>query len=126
MPGDEFPTGHPLAAASGAAFLTVVFAQAANAFACRSSTRWAGSIGWLTNRLLLLGVTFGVLFSLTLLLVPPIAHELGQTGPPLVGWLAALASAGILLAVDAADKHRRRHRQTRSSQSVQATPVVVT
>ena len=42
-------------AASGAAFIAVVLGQAANAFACRSATRWPGDSGWTTNRLLLGG-----------------------------------------------------------------------
>ena len=49
-PGEPFPTGHDLLAASGAAFLTVVLGQKANVFACRSSTRWPGALGWSTNR----------------------------------------------------------------------------
>ena len=44
-PGDSFPTGNALAAASGAAFMAVVFAQAGNAFACRSTSRWPGALG---------------------------------------------------------------------------------
>ena len=82
------------AAASGAAFMTVVLAQAANAFACRSSTRWPGDLGWTTNRLLLPAIAIGLAFSLVVLLVPPIAHELGQATPPLVGWLMAFAAPG--------------------------------
>ena len=41
-PGEPFPTGDVVLSASGAAFITVVFGQVANAFACRSSTRWPG------------------------------------------------------------------------------------
>ena len=73
--------GATLAAASGAAFMAVVLAQAANAFACRSSTRWPGDLGWTTNRLLRPAVAIGLAFSLVVLLVPPIAHELGQATP---------------------------------------------
>ena len=51
-PGDAFPTGHALMAASGAAFAAVVFGQAANAFACRSTTRSPRQLGWTSNRLL--------------------------------------------------------------------------
>ena len=51
-PGDTFPTGHALVAASGAAFAAVVIGQIANAFACRSATRWPGALGWTSNRLL--------------------------------------------------------------------------
>ncbi len=110
-PGEPFPEGHALVAASGAAFMTVVIAQSANAFACRSASRWPGALGWFTNRLLLIGVGFGFAFSLTVLLVEPVADQLVQASPPLLGWLIALASAGVLLGVDALDKRWRRRRQ---------------
>jgi hypothetical protein len=123
-PGDSFPTGQPLLAASGAAFVTVVIAQSANAFACRSASRWPGALGWFTNRLLIVGVTFGLAFALAVLFMDPIAAELGQASPPLVGWLVALASAGVLLAVDALDKRsRRRHRDHRASLRTRERPV---
>lgn len=109
-PGNPFPTGHELAAASGAAFITVVFAQTANVFACRSSSRWPGALGWFTNRLLVPAALIGLAFSLMELWVPPIARLLGQWNPPMWGWVVALASMPILLAVDALDKHRRSRR----------------
>jgi calcium-translocating P-type ATPase len=108
-PGDPF-SDYSLFAASGAAFITVVLAQSANAFACRSSSRWPGALGWFTNRLLLVGVAFGLAFSLAVLFIDPIAHELGQANPPLAGWLVAFASAGVLLTVDAVDKRLRGRR----------------
>jgi magnesium-transporting ATPase (P-type) len=107
-PGDPFPHGQPLAAASGAAFMTIVIAQTANAFACRSSTRWPGSLGWATNRLLIPAALIELLFSLSVLFIGPIADELGHANPPLAGWLVAVAAAGTLLAVDALDKRHRR------------------
>jgi calcium-translocating P-type ATPase len=119
-PGDSFPTGDALFAASGAAFITVVLAQSANAFACRSASRWPGALGWFTNRLLLIGVAFGLAFSLAVLLIEPIADELGQANPPLAGWLVAVASAGVLLAVDVVDKRWR----VRSAHSTTARPTV--
>ncbi|HET6949210.1 MAG TPA: cation-translocating P-type ATPase C-terminal domain-containing protein, partial [Acidimicrobiales bacterium] len=109
-PGDPFPDGHTLAAASGAAFMTVVLAQTANAFACRSATRWPGALGWTTNRLLIPAASIGLTFSLVVLFVPSIAHELGHTNPPLAGWAVAVLAAGVLLAVDAIEKGRRRAR----------------
>ncbi|MEI8240640.1 MAG: cation-transporting P-type ATPase, partial [Actinomycetota bacterium] len=51
-PNQPWPNAHGIAAASGAAFLTVVFGQKANASACRSSTRRPGQLGWTSNRLL--------------------------------------------------------------------------
>jgi magnesium-transporting ATPase (P-type) len=112
-PGEPFPGGHVAAAASGAAFMTVVFAQSANAFACRSFTRWPGELGWTSNRLLLPAIAAGVGFSFLVLLVPAAADELGHASPPLVGWLVAILSVGALLGVDAIDKHHRRRSAVR-------------
>nr|WP_275588461.1 cation-transporting P-type ATPase [Microlunatus panaciterrae] len=109
-PGRPFPTGHDLMAASGAAFMTVVIAQTANAFACRSSTRWPGALGWTTNRLLIPAASTELAFSLVVLLVTPIALVLGQAPPPLAGWAVAFGSAAALLAVDALDKRIRSRR----------------
>jgi len=106
-PGDDFPTGHDLHAASGAAFMTVVIAQTANAFACRSATHWPGRLGWTTNRLLPPAATIELAVSLAVLLIPAIADELEHAAPPLVGWVIAVLAAGAVLAVDALDKRRR-------------------
>src|SRR5690606_36891669 len=104
-PGDAFPDEHS-AAASGAAFMAVVAGQMANAFACRSATRWPGSLGWTTNRLLLLAIPAGLAFAALVLFVGPIADELGQEPPPAAGWVFVALAAPVLLAVDAFDKHR--------------------
>jgi calcium-translocating P-type ATPase len=111
-PGDDFPTGDALTAASGAAFMTVVLAQTANAFCCRSSTRTPRQLGWTTNRLLIPAVSIELAFSLTVLYVDPIAGELGHANPPLAGWAIALASAPLVLAVDWVYKLHRRQRPT--------------
>jgi len=78
--GETFPTGQPLLAASGAAFSAVVIGQAANAFACRSTTRWPGALGWTSNRLLL-GAVASSLLLLVLLLATPLAGAIGQAPP---------------------------------------------
>jgi magnesium-transporting ATPase (P-type) len=114
-PGDPFPEGHALAAASGAAFMAVVIAQTANAFACRSSSRWPGALGWRTNRLLIPAATIEFAFSLVVLFTGPVADELGHASPPLAGWAVAVLGAGALLVVDALDKRRRRSRSGPSS-----------
>jgi magnesium-transporting ATPase (P-type) len=109
-PGEAFPTGHDLMAASGAAFLTVVLAQTANAFACRSSSVPPWTLGWTTNRLLIPAASVGLTFSLAALLVGPFARVLDQAPPPAAGLLVAVVAAPVLLAVDAVDK-RIRHRR---------------
>jgi hypothetical protein len=92
--------------------MTVVIAQTANAFACRSSSRWPGALGWTTNHLLIPAATVELAFSLIVLFIDPIADELGHAPPPAIGWLVAVLAAGVLLGVDAADK-RWRHQSGR-------------
>jgi magnesium-transporting ATPase (P-type) len=111
-PGGPFPSGHDLMAASGAAFMTVVFGQKANVFACRSSTRWPGALGWTTNRLLVPAGLVELAFSFAVLLVTPVAVVLGQASPPPAGWAVALLAPAAVLAVDALDKRRRARATT--------------
>jgi hypothetical protein len=109
-PGDAFPTGSPLLAASGATFATVVIAQTANAWACRSPDVWPGALGWATNRLLVVGASVELALATSFLVVPPIAEALGHRAPGAAGWAVAVASAPLVLAADAAHKARRRRR----------------
>jgi magnesium-transporting ATPase (P-type) len=112
-PGEEFPTGHALARASGAAFMTVVLGQVANAFACRSSTRTPNQLGWTTNRLLIPAKSIELTFTLVVLFVDPIARKLEHANPPLAGWAVALASIPLVLTVDWLDKHGRQRQSAR-------------
>ena len=112
-PGDDFPAGQVALMASGAAFATVIVGQTANAFACRSSTRWPGSLGWTTNRLLILAVIADLAIAAAMLGVPILANALGQAVPGAVGWAIALATVPLVLGLDAAYKALRK----RSDQS---------
>jgi len=109
-PGEAFPKGAVLLAASGAAFAAVVLGQAANAFACRSEIEWSGALGWLGNRLLVIAVSVDLLIAASLVFVPPLARVLGQAPPTAAGWIVALLAAPAVLAVDALDKAVRRRR----------------
>jgi magnesium-transporting ATPase (P-type) len=111
-PGDPFPNGAIAAAASGAAFLAVVAGQAANAFACRSSTSPARALGWTTNRLLIPAISIGVAVSLLAVLIPPVAEQLEHQLPTLGGWLVVLATPAVVLGVDTLAKvgSRRKRR----------------
>lgn len=109
-PGEAFPGGDVLLQASGAAFATVVIAQAANAWACRSSTRWPGSLGWFSNHLLVWGKSVELALAGVFLFVPALASLLDQALPSVAGWTVALAAAPAMLAVDAAYKAVRRRR----------------
>ena len=112
-PGEEFPGGQIALAASGAAFLTVVLAQIANAFACRSFRQTPWQLGWLTNRLLVAAVGVALLIALVMLAWNPIAELLGQALPGVVGGVIAVASMPVLLAVDALVKWRVLRRARR-------------
>jgi magnesium-transporting ATPase (P-type) len=113
-PGHGFPTGHPVAAASGAAFMAVVLGQMANAFACRSTTRRPGALGWRTNRLLLLAVLLELLLLLGFLGIGPVARTLDHAWPPLAGALVALLAVPAVFAADALHKwSRQRDRPVR-------------
>lgn len=115
-PGEAFPGGQIALAASGATFAAIVLAQTANAFACRSSTRWPGSLGWTTNRLLIPAVLIDLAVAATFLFVPALANALGQAVPTWSGWAVALGGIGVLLGVDALDKSIvRRRRRVRGS-----------
>ena len=99
--GDGFPTGAPLYAASGAAFLTVVVAQKANAFACRSTRRPAWKIGWFANRFLLVAVLVELAFAGAVIAIPAAADLLDHRWPPAGAWVLVLLSAPEVLVVDA-------------------------
>ncbi|HEX6222438.1 MAG TPA: cation-transporting P-type ATPase [Acidimicrobiia bacterium] len=106
-PGDSFPDS-AMATATGAAFATVVLAQTANAFACRSSTRPVWHLPLRGNKLLIGAVLVELAIAAIFLLVPPIAGMLGHESPPVAGWAIALASIPLLLAVDTVHKSLRR------------------
>ncbi|WP_086824092.1 cation-transporting P-type ATPase [Allokutzneria sp. NRRL B-24872] len=99
-----------LALASGVAFSAIVLGQLANAFACRSETRWVGATGFRGNRLLLGAVAVELAVLLVFLLLPPFPEVLGGAFPDLGGWLLALAVIPVLVAADAADKAMRGRR----------------
>ena len=103
-PGESFPSGPPLLAASGAAFTAMVIGQMANAFACRSASRPPWRLGWTTNRMLLGAVAVECVLLLGFLLVPVMAELLDHSFPPPAGLAVAVLAAPALLAVDAADK----------------------
>ncbi len=110
-PGDSFPTGHALMAASGAAFAAVVLGQLANAFACRSATRPPWQLGWSSNRLLLWAVGIELLVLTLLLVVAPIARLLEHTTPPAAGLIAAALTAPLVIAADRIHKAIRARKR---------------
>ncbi|MEP7112882.1 MAG: cation-transporting P-type ATPase [Ilumatobacteraceae bacterium] len=109
-PGDTFPNGSTLYAASGAAFLAVVLGQKANAWACRSETEPPWRLGWFGNRLLVYTAVGELLFAVVCLGFGPVADSLKNRFPPI---LAALTAVGAIPAVWLIDAWWKRQRAGR-------------
>lgn len=112
-PGEAFPIGASLAAASGAAFTSVVLGQAANSFACRSTTRVVWKVPFGANRFLLVAVAVELIL-LAVFLIPPISVFLGQAIPSPGAVLVAMCSMPLIVLCDSLQKtmHQRRSRST--------------
>lgn len=98
--GGAPPGSETLFMASGAAFTTVVLAQLANAFACRSATMPPWQQGWGTNRLLLWSVGVEMVALAVFLFAAPVANVLGHAPPPPAGLAIAVLAMPAVLAVD--------------------------
>jgi magnesium-transporting ATPase (P-type) len=112
--GDQSIDSGLLAAASGAAFATVVLSQLGNAFACRSTTLPAWRLGWMTNPLLLWAIAAELLLLGMFLFAPPVASLLGQGAPSPLGWGFAFMAPFAVVAVDAFHKKLRAVHQEQS------------
>ncbi|AXJ09648.1 cation-transporting P-type ATPase [Arthrobacter sp. PM3] len=121
-PGAELPVADVLMAASGAAFTTVVLAQLANAFACRSATVPPWRLGWFTNRLLVWAVLAELGLLCVFLFVGPVAALLGHAPPTPGGLAVAMAAVPAVLLADWLYKIVR-HRRTGSPAGSGATRV---
>ena len=114
-PGSPFPSGAAFLAASGAAFTAVVAGQMANAFACRSASKWPGKLGWLSNRYLVLAIFCEAAMLIGFLYISPLAKILGHAAPNTAGYFGALLAIPAVLAADAAQKRWKRHNRRLSS-----------
>ena len=115
-PGAELPPSDALMAASGAAFSTVVLAQLANAFACRSATSPPWRLGWFTNRLLLWAVLAELGLLSVFLFLGPLAALLGHAPPTPGGLAVALAAIPAVLRADWLYKLARHRKSAPSAQ----------
>ena len=111
----EAPDATLLASASGTAFAAIVLGQLANAFACRSETRWVGATGFGGNRLLLFAVAVEAAMLLAFVGVPPLARLLGGAMPDGTGWLLAAVAIPAVWAADTAMKVLRHRLDPRSA-----------
>ena len=110
-PGDSFPHGHVLLAASGAAFAAVVFGQMGNAYACRSATRSIRRVGWTTNRFLNVAVAVELVVLAGFLWVPPVARLLDHRPPAIAALFVGMLAAPAVLLADRVHKAIRDGRR---------------
>ncbi|RSM57587.1 haloacid dehalogenase [Amycolatopsis sp. WAC 01376] len=108
--GETADTGL-LAVASGTAFSAIVLGQLANAFACRSESRWVGRIGLGGNPLLWFAILFELAMLAVFLLMPPLPELLGGTVPGPLGWTLAIATVPVVLLADTLHKVARARRR---------------
>jgi magnesium-transporting ATPase (P-type) len=105
-------TADLVSVASGVAFAAIVLGQLANAYACRSESRWVGVTGVRGNPLLVGAVVVELALLLVFLGAPPLPELLGGSMPGPGGWLLAAAAIPLVLVADTLDKTlRARHRR---------------
>ncbi|MGP3915985.1 HAD-IC family P-type ATPase [Nonomuraea sp. 10N515B] len=110
-----------LAAASGTAFAAVVLGQFANAFACRSESRWIGRLRWRSNPLLLGAIAVEAVLLLVFLGVPGVAGLLGGAFPPATGWALAVLAIPVMVLADTAHKEWRARRASEAKSPSEST-----
>ncbi len=85
-----------------------VLVEMAYLFNCRTLTRWAGSIGWFSNRLLLLGVAIQVALQLVFTYLPWMNSLFGSAPLRPTGWIPVIALAVAAFGVVEVEKAVRR------------------
>src|SRR5450631_310678 len=98
------------AGATTVVFLAIVILQVGNAFACRTERTSAFARGLLSNRFLLLGVLFELLFAAALIYTPPFQRLFGTAALDPRWWLVLAAFIGPVFAVEAIRKLLLRRR----------------
>jgi magnesium-transporting ATPase (P-type) len=94
------PAGRVYVLATTVFFAGVVTAQAGNAFTCRKEGEGIHRMGWLSNRLLLVGIGCGLLLTLAIIYIPPLAWIFEHIPMPPLYWLALAANGPLLYVLD--------------------------
>jgi sodium/potassium-transporting ATPase subunit alpha len=90
--------------ATTACLTAVIVTQIANGFVCRSPRESVWSLGWFTNRLLLIGIVVEISLQLAIVYSPIGQRMFGTAALPLSAWLVAVPFALFLFAADEARK----------------------
>jgi magnesium-transporting ATPase (P-type) len=113
-PGDDVGPGSPLhhayLQATTMSFLGIVACQLGTAFASRTERGSLRSIGFVSNRLLLWGIAFELVFAAALIYVPLLQTVFGTAALPLDAVLVTLPFPFIVWGVDALVRSRSRPR----------------
>ncbi|NKY32941.1 cation-transporting P-type ATPase [Nocardia speluncae] len=111
--GPDAPLHHAYMQATTMTFAGIVTCQLGTAFAAR--TEWASlrSVGLTSNRLLLAGCLFEIVFAAALIYAPPLQAVFGTAA--LAPWMVAI-TLPFPVVVWAADELLRRHRRRRTPQ----------
>jgi sodium/potassium-transporting ATPase subunit alpha len=86
--------------ATTACLTAVIITQIANGFVCRSPHGSAWSLGWFTNRLLLLAIMVEISLQLAIVYSPMGQRMFGTAALPVSAWLIAVPFALFLFAAD--------------------------
>jgi sodium/potassium-transporting ATPase subunit alpha len=90
--------------ATTACLTAVIVTQIANGFVCRSPRETVSSLGWLTNRLLLIGIVMEIGLILAIVYSPLGQRMFATAALPVSAWLVAIPFALFLFAADEARK----------------------
>ncbi len=90
--------------ATTACLTAVIVTQIANGFVCRSPRQSVWSLGWLTNRLLLIGIVVEIGLQLAIVYSPLGQRVFATAALPIYAWLVAIPFALLLFAADEARK----------------------
>ncbi len=104
----QLASGSSVEVARTVAVNAFVLVEMAYLFNCRTLTKWAGSIGWFTNRLLLLGVAIQVALQVTFTYLPWMNSLFGSAPLSLTGWIPVVGVALAAFVVVEVEKALRR------------------
>jgi magnesium-transporting ATPase (P-type) len=102
--------GDSLETARTTAVNAFVMVEMAYLFNCRTLTRWAGSVGWFSNRPLLLGVAIMLALQLAFTYAPPMNALFGTAALPSTAWGPILLLALLTFVIVEVEKAVRARR----------------
>jgi magnesium-transporting ATPase (P-type) len=115
-PGADVGAGSPLhqvwLQATTMTFLGIVACQIGTAFAARTQHASLRAIGPFTNKLLLWGIAFEVVFAAALITVPALQQAFGTAMPPAGSLALLIVFPGVVWGADELWRLHRRRRDT--------------